>query len=96
VAPRAPAVQGQDKNGCGGQGTRDRRIQLMAGQERMGWQQVAGHGRRNHAGTAMTRCMHLIGPGCAAEACQRNGARPPSPSPDMTAPAAKPVFVRVA
>jgi len=61
VAPRAPAVRGQDKNGCGGQGTRDRRIQLMAGRERMGWQQVAGHGRRNHAGTAMTRCMHLIG-----------------------------------
>jgi len=45
-----------------GQSPRDRHIQLLAERGRVGWQGATGYGRRNHAGTAMGRYKHLIGP----------------------------------
>ena len=41
---------------------RDRHIQLLAEQGRMGWQRATGYGVRNHAETAVGRYKHLIGP----------------------------------
>ncbi len=58
--PRADAVLSTaDPDG---QTPRDRHIQLMAEQGRIGWQRATGYGLRNQAETAMSRYKHLIGP----------------------------------
>ena len=60
IPPRADAVLGTADPDQ--QTPRDRQIRLMAERGRIGWQRAAGHGRRNHAETAMGRYKHLIGP----------------------------------
>ena len=60
IPPRADAVLSTADPDR--QTPRDRHIRLMADRGRMGWQQVTGYGKRNHAETAMSRYKHLIGP----------------------------------
>ena len=60
IPPRADAVLSTADPDQ--QTPRDRHIQLLAEQGRMGWQRTTGYGRRNHVETTMGRYKHLIGP----------------------------------
>ena len=60
ILPRASAVSGTDDPAA--QTPRERRVQLIAEQGRMGWQWTTGYGRRSLVETAISRTRHLIGP----------------------------------
>ena len=60
IPPRASAVPSTDDPAA--RTPRDRHIQLIAEQGRMGWQRATGYGRRSLVETAIGRYKHLIGP----------------------------------
>ena len=60
IPPRADAVLSTTDPDQ--QSPRDRHIQLLAEQGRIGWQRATEYGLRNQAETAMGRYKHLIGP----------------------------------
>ena len=60
IPPRACAVQSTKDPAA--QTSRDRHIQLIAEQGRMGWQHTTGYGRRSLVETVIGRYKHLIGP----------------------------------
>ena len=45
----------------------------MADRGRIAWQRATGYGKRNHAGPAMSRYKHLIGPKLRARGCAGQG-----------------------
>ncbi len=59
VPPRSTAVPSTAAGTALSQ--RDRHIQLIGDNERMGWQKAVGYGRRSHAETAMFRFKAIIG-----------------------------------
>ena len=60
IPPRASAVL--STNDPAARTQRDRHLQLIAEQGRMGWQQTTGYGRRSLIETAIGRYKHMIGP----------------------------------
>ena len=60
IPPRAAAVSGTGDPAA--RTPRDRHIQLIAEQGRMGWRRTTGYGRRSLIETAIGRTKHLIGP----------------------------------
>ena len=60
IPPRASAVL--STNDPAARTQRDRHLQLIAEQGRMGWQRTTGYGRRSLIETAIGRTKHLIGP----------------------------------
>jgi len=98
VPPRASAVPSSDGSDGNVQSPRDRHIQPMAEQGRMGWQSATGYGRRNQAETAMARYKHLIGPKLRARSlpAQKGEVAIAVAVPNTMIRTAKPVSVRVA
>ena len=64
---------------------RDRHIQSLAEEGRLGWQRETGYGKRSKAETAMARYKHILGDHLHARKLPGQQAEAPSALPSSTA-----------